>query len=82
MPGPLADESTEVVAPAGTYGRDEGAQAYDGKNNSYRSKHKLLNSDASRRREWRRSAPRHAARAHRIGRMASKLPSHPVPLRD
>ncbi len=82
MPGPLADESAEIVAPAGTYGRDEGAHAHDSKNNGHRSKHKLSDPHASRRPEWRRSAPRHAARAPRIGRMASKLPSHPVSVRD
>ncbi len=83
MFGPLADESAEVVALAGTSGRDEGAHANDSKYNGYRSKHRLSDhSDANRHPETRRSAPRHAARAHRIGRMASELPPHPVPVRD
>ena len=81
MAGPLADESAEVVVPAG-FTRDEGAHAHDDKNNGYRSRHRLSEPDASRRPESRRSAPRHAARAHRIGRMASKLPPHLVPVRD
>ena len=82
LPGPSADESAEVVAPAGTYGRDEGAYTHNSKNNGHRSKHRLSEPHASRRRESRRSAPRHAARAPRIGRMASKFPPHPVPVRD
>jgi hypothetical protein len=80
--GSLANKSAKVSAPADTSGRDEGAHANDSKNNGYRSRHRLSDPDASRRPESRRSAPRHAARAHRIGRMTSKLPSHPVPVRD
>jgi hypothetical protein len=82
MSGPLANEWANVVAPAEMSSRDESGHAQDSKNNGYRSKHRLSDSDASRRPESRRSAPRHAARAHRIGRMASKLPLHPVPVRD
>ena len=78
IPNPLANESAKVSAPAET----SDAQAHDSKNNGYRSKHRLSDPDARRRPESRRSAPRHAARVHGIGRTASKLPLHPVPVRD
>ncbi len=82
MSGPLAYESAKVIASAETSGRDEGAHAHDSKNRGYRSKHRVSDPNASRRPESRHSPPRHAARAHRIGRMASKLPLHPLTVRD
>jgi hypothetical protein len=85
-PGPLTEVPVEVaaeaVAQAVTPGREEGAHATDGKDNARRSKHRLSGPDAARRQELGRTAPRHAAPAHRIGRMASKAPLHPVAARD
>jgi hypothetical protein len=82
MSGPSAIESAEVGVLTAAGERDEGVQALDSKSNGHRSKHRLSGPGASRRPESRGTAPRHAARTHRIGRMASKLPLDPVPVRD
>jgi len=79
---PFADESAELIVPAGSCPADEIGP--EQKPAGYRSKHRLTDPDsAERRQEARRSQGRHAAPSNGIaGRMAGRFAFHPLAVRD
>jgi len=81
---PFADESAEILVPAGTAARLEMSQASQSHSGGHRGKPRLPDSDGSSRRpDARRGAPRHAARSPGIGsKVTSVFSSHPAGARD
>ena len=77
---PLPATAAVLSAPPG---RDDAGTAQDRKTSGHRSKHRMSEPGTSdRRRESRRSAPRHAAPSQGIStKMAGRLPLHPITVR-